>query len=230
MSEKILEVKNLKVELEGQIILDRLSFEVKKGEVVTILGPNGAGKSVLLKTLLGIFPYQGEIRWQKGIKIGYVPQRVPFVKDFPLRVEEFLALKEKDKKTIRETIKIIGFEEEILKKNIGTLSSGQYQRILVAFALLKNPDVLLFDEPTAGIDMVGKESIYHFLSKLKEKRGLTILLVTHDLSVVFKFSDYVVCLNKTPFCQGRPKEVVNVSNLSKLYGEQIKFYFHYHDG
>jgi zinc transport system ATP-binding protein len=228
MGEKILKVKNLNVEISKEKIICNLSFEVKKGEVLTILGPNGAGKTVLLKTLLGIFPYKGEIRWRPNIKIGYVPQRVPFVRDFPLTVEEFLHLKEKDPKKVKEIVKILGFEPHILSKNVGELSSGQYQRILIGFALLKDPEVLLFDEPTTGIDISGEETIYQLIERLKEKKGLTVLLVTHDLSVVFKFSDYVICLNKCPICQGAPKEVATPQNLSKLYGQEIKFYKHYH--
>ncbi|MGB9598323.1 MAG: metal ABC transporter ATP-binding protein [Minisyncoccales bacterium] len=229
MREKILEVKNLSVKLEGENLICNLSFELKKGEVLTILGPNGAGKTVLLKTLLGIFPYEGEIWWKEGIKIGYVPQRVPFVKDFPISVKEFFELKTKEEKEIKGIFKKIGFDESFLKKNLGEISSGQYQRILVAWALVGNPEVLLFDEPTSGIDILGKESIYQLLEKLKKERNLTILLVTHDLSVIFKFSDYVICLNKCPLCQGPPKEVLSSEILSKLYGQEIKFYEHYHN-
>jgi zinc transport system ATP-binding protein len=228
MAETILKVENLNVKLDDELIICNLSFEVKRGEVLTILGPNGAGKTVLLKTLLGIFPYQGKIEWKKGIKIGYVPQRVPFVKDFPISIEEFFKLKTKDEKEIREVLKLVGFNESFLKKNLGELSSGQYQRILVTWALIGNPDVLLFDEPTTGIDISGEETIYQLLERLKKEKNLTIILVTHDLSVVFKFSDYVICLNKCPICQGKPKEVVTPESLSKLYGQEIKFYEHYH--
>jgi len=242
----ILKVENLNVELEGEKIICNLYFEVREGEVLTILGPNGAGKTVLLKTLLGILPYQGKIEWAPGIKIGYVPQRVPFVKDFPISIEEFFKLKTKNEKEIKEVLKLVGFEENFLKKNLGEISSGQYQRILVSWALLGNPNVLLFDEPTSGIDISGKETIYQLLEKLRKERnftplnppeaerqsrnltGLTILLVTHDLSVIYKFSDYVICLNKCPICQGRPKEVLSSETLSKLYGQEVKFYEHYH--
>ena len=228
MAETILKVENLNVKLDDELIICNLSFEVKRGEVLTILGPNGAGKTVLLKTLLGIFPFEGKIEWKKGIKIGYVPQRVPFVKDFPISIEEFFKLKTKNENEIKEVLKLVGFKESFLKKNLGELSSGQYQRILVAWALIGNPDVLLFDEPTTGIDISGEETIYQLLERLKKERNLTIILVTHDLSVVFKFSDYVICLNKCPICQGKPKETVTPESLSKLYGQEIKFYEHYH--
>lgn len=228
MEEIILKVKNLNVEFEDEKIICNLSFELKRGEVLTILGPNGAGKTVLLKTLLGIFPYRGEIEWEKDIKIGYVPQRVPFVRDVPMKVEEFLKLKTKNENEIKEKIKLVDFEENFLKKNVGEISSGQYQRILIAWALIGSPDILLFDEPTSGVDISSKESVYQLLEKLKKEKNLAIILVTHDLSVVFKFSDYVICLNKCPICQGKPKEIITPENLSKLYGQEIKFYEHYH--
>jgi len=227
MSETILKVKNLKVELDNEKIIEDLSFEVKEGEILTILGPNGAGKTVLLKTLLGLLPYKGEIEWQKEVKIGYVPQRLPFIKDIPMSIEEFFKLKGASREEMREILNSVGFEESFLNKKIGELSSGQFQRILVAWAIVGNPQVLLFDEPTAGIDIGGEETIYTLLAKLKEKRNLTILLVTHDLSVVFKFSDYVICLNKCPICQGAPKEVLTPEILYKLYGQEVKFYEHH---
>jgi len=229
----ILKVKNLNVELDSEKIIENLSFEVKEGDVLTILGPNGAGKTVLLKTLLGVLPYKGEIEWMppthhpKEIKIGYVPQRLPFIKDIPMSIEEFFKLKEASKKEIKEILNSVGFKENFLNKKIGELSSGQFQRILVAWALIRNPDVLLFDEPTSGIDIGGEETIYTLLAKLKEKRNLTILLVTHDLSVVFKFSNFVICLNKCPICQGIPKKVLTPEILYKLYGEEVKFYEHH---
>ena len=227
MPEPIWKVKNLNVRLNNEKIIEDLSFEVKEGEILTILGPNGAGKTVLLRTLLGLLPYKGEIEWQKEVKIGYVPQRLPFIKDIPMSIEEFFKLKGASREEMREILNSVGFEESFLNKKIGELSSGQFQRILVAWALVGNPDVLLFDEPTAGIDIGGEETIYTLLAKLKEKRNLTILLVTHDLSVVFKFSDYVICLNKCPICQGAPKEVLTPEILYKLYGQEVKFYEHH---
>ncbi len=223
----ILKVKNLNVKLDEEMIIKDLSFEVKEGEILTILGPNGAGKTVLLKTLLGLLPYEGEIEWQKEVKIGYVPQRLPFIKDIPISVEEFFKLKEASKKETKEILNSVGFREDLLDKKMGDLSSGQFQRVLVAWALIGNPDVLLFDEPTTGIDIGGEETIYSLLAKPKKERNLTILLVTHDLSVVYKFSNYVICLNKCPICQGLPKEILTAKTLQKLYGEEVKFYEHH---
>jgi zinc transport system ATP-binding protein len=228
MKDTILKVKNLIVELDGEKIIYNLSFEVKEGDVVTILGPNGAGKTVLLRALLGILPYKGEIKWKEGIKVGYVPQRLPFIKDIPMSIEEFFKLKGAKDKEIKEILNSVGLSDDFLEKKINDLSSGQFQRILVAFALLKNPEVLLFDEPMTGIDISGQESIYKLLERLKKEKNLTILLVTHDLSVVFKFSNYVICLNKCPICQGIPKEILTLESLQKLYGEELRFYQHYH--
>lgn len=224
----VLRVKDLSVELEGEKVINDLSFEVKEGDVLTILGPNGAGKTVLLKTLLGFLLYKGEIEWKKDIRIGYVPQRLPFIKDVPLSVKDFLKLKKSSEKEIKEIINSVGFKEDLLEKKIGDLSSGQFQRILIAWSLFENPQVLLFDEPTTGIDIEGEETVYKLLKKLKSERKLTILLVTHDLSVVYTFSNYVICLNKQPICYGLPQEVLTPKNLQTLYGEEVKYYRHKH--
>ncbi|MGB9629955.1 MAG: metal ABC transporter ATP-binding protein, partial [Thermodesulfobacteriota bacterium] len=208
--------------------IENLSFEVRKGDVLTILGPNGAGKSVLLKTLLGLLPYEGEIEWTRGSKIGYVPQRLPFIKDIPLSIKDFFNLKVVAEKEIGSVLTSVGFKEDFLRKKIGDLSSGQFQRVLIAWALVGNPQVLLFDEPTTGVDISAEETIYNFLSNLKEERDLTILLVTHDLSVVYKFSTHVICLNRQPICFGPPQEVLTPESLQKLYGGEVKYYQHKH--
>ena len=224
----VLKVRALSVELEGEKVINNLSFEVKKGDTLTILGPNGAGKTVLLKTLLGLLPYKGEMEWKKNIRIGYVPQRLPFIKDIPLSVKDFLKLKKSSEKEIEEILNSVGLKEALLDKKMGDLSSGQFQRILIAWSLIENPLVLLFDEPTTGIDIEGEETVYRLLARLKRDRELTILLVTHDLSVVYTFSNYVVCLNKQPICYGFPQEVLTPENLKRLYGEEVKYYRHKH--
>jgi zinc transport system ATP-binding protein len=224
----ILEVKNLSVVLDNQSIIENLSFEVEKGDVLTILGPNGAGKSVLLKTLLGLLPYRGKIEWTKGIKIGYVPQRLPFIKDIPMSIQDFFKLKESAGREMEDILNSVGFQKDFLYKKIGDLSSGQFQRILIAWGLAGDPQVLLFDEPTTGVDINAEENIYKFLAKLKEERELTILLVTHDLSVVYKISTDVICLNRQPICYGPPQEVLTPESLRKLYAGDVKYYHHQH--
>ena len=230
----VLKVENLNVELEGERILKNLSFEVKEGEVLTILGPNGAGKSILLKTLLGVLPYKGKIEWTppthhpEKIKIGYVPQRLPFIKDIPMNVREFFKLKGALENEIRGILKSTGLKEDILEKRIGDLSSGQFQRILIGWALISSPQVLLFDEPTTGIDIGGQESVYNLLEKLRKEKNLTILLVTHDLSIVYKLATNCLCLNKKMLCYSTPKELTS-ERLSQLYGGEIKFYQHSHE-
>ncbi|NWG04265.1 MAG: metal ABC transporter ATP-binding protein [Syntrophaceae bacterium] len=227
-NEFILKVRNLNVRLDHQSIIENLSFEVKRGDALTILGPNGAGKSVLLKTLLGLFPYKGEIEWAKAIKIGYVPQRLPFIKDIPLNIKDFFNLKESTERETETILNSVGFQENFLWRKIGDLSSGQFQRVLIAWGLVGNPQVLLFDEPTTGVDISAEETIYNLLVKLKRERDLTIVLVTHDLSVVYKFSTNVICLNRQPICYGPPQEVLTPESLQILYGGEVKYYQHKH--
>jgi len=227
-SDFILKVKNLNVILDHQSIIENLSFEVKRGDALTILGPNGAGKSVLLKTLLGLIPYRGEIEWAKAIKIGYVPQRLPFIKDIPISIRDFFNLKRSLGKGTEAILNSVGFKEDFSRKKIGDLSSGQFQRVLIAWGLVGNPQVLLFDEPTTGVDIGAEETIYNLLAKLKEERDLTILLVTHDLSVVYKFSTEVICLNRQPICYGPSQEVLTPESIQKLYGGEVRYYQHKH--
>jgi len=228
MEEIILKVKNLNVELGGEKIIEDLTFEVKKGEILTILGPNGAGKTVLLKTLLGLLPYQGEIQWQRRGKIGYLPQGLTQLKfqPLPLTLEEFFKFKENSKTKIIEFLQMVGLEEKFLKKRIGNLSSGQFQRMLVAWTLIDMPEVLLFDEPTTGIDLGGEETIYSLIYKFWQKGGLTILLVTHEINVVYAYSTHVLCLRKKKLCYGPPRQVLTPESLQELYGTEIKFYTH----
>lgn len=224
----VLKVRDLCVELDGATVINNLSFEVNRGDVLTILGPNGAGKTVLLKALLGLLPYKGEIEWEENTRVGYVPQRLPFIKDVPLSVKDFLKLQKPSEDEMERILDSVGFKENLLEKKVGELSSGQFQRILIAWSLIGNPRVLLFDEPTTGIDIEGEETVYRLLGKLKEEKNLTILLVTHDLSVVYTLSNYVICLNRQPICYGFPQNVLTPENLQKLYGEEVKYYRHKH--
>jgi len=224
----ILRVKGLSVSLEHEKVLSNLDFHVKEGEVLMILGPNGAGKTVLLRTLLGFLPFSGKIHWKPGLKIGYVPQRLPLIKEIPLSIREFFYLKKTTGQEIIESLKLVGLDDSLLDKRIANISSGQFQRLLIAWALIGNPNVLLLDEPTSGIDIGGEETIYSLMARLKKEKNLTIFLVTHDLSIVFRQASNVLCLNRKMLCYGIPKKILNSSNLSQLFGKEASFYQHKH--
>jgi zinc transport system ATP-binding protein len=225
----ILRVKDLNVKFDGEDVIIDLSFNVDEGEVLAILGPNGAGKTTLLKALLGIVPYEGVVEWREGVKVGYVPQRLPFIKDVPLSVKEFFQLENVSESETKEILRSIGLGEEFLGKKIGDLSSGQFQRILIGWALASDPNVLLFDEPLAGIDIGGQESVYNLLERLKGEKNLTILFVTHELSIVYRLADRVLCLNKKMLCSGAPREKLTPEAISNLYASPVKFYQHKHE-
>lgn len=229
MPKVILEVKNLNVELDGEEIIKDLSFKAWERETLVFLGPNGAGKTTLLRTLIGLLPYRGEIIWATK-DISYLPpQELVRRKDLlPLSIEEFFKFKKASSEQILKILKSVGLDPSLLKKRFGTLSTGQFQRMIIAWALVDDPAVLLFDEPTAGIDIGGQETIYSLLHKFWEERNLTVLLVTHDLNVVWEHANNVVCMNKKALCYGRPKDVLTPKGLEKLYGTGIKFYEHTH--
>lgn len=225
----LLQVADVSVTLEGETLIEHISFDVHQGEIVTILGPNGAGKTVLLRTLLGALPHHGTIVWQKNLSIGYVPQRLPYVKEMPLSVRDFFTLKRPPPVDTGSLLEDVGLAVDIDNKRMGDLSSGQFQRILIAWALAAEPQVLLFDEPTTGIDVTGEETVYGLLSRIHAERNLTMLLITHDLAVVHKLSSTVLCLNRRLVCQGSPIDVLTPSRLHELYGTEVAWYRHRHD-
>ena len=237
--ETILEVDNLSVSFDGQKVLDNINFSLKSGEVFAVIGPNGSGKSVLFRSLLGLIPYSGGIKWRPGLKIAYVPQKLAIERGLPLTVKEFLGLKSTSKEKILQALSSVGIEtgpehehhleHHILNRRMGLLSGGEFQRVLVAWSLVDNPDVLLFDEPTTGIDIGGEETIYNLLHELQEKRKLTIVLISHDLNIVYKYAKTVICLNRQQVCFGEPHAVLNPEELSSLYGGEAKFYHHRHE-
>ncbi len=235
MKETVLDVQNLSVSFDSNRVLDNLSFSIRKGEVVAIVGPNGAGKSVLFRTLMGLVPHLGKMTWAQGLKISYVPQKLIIEKSFPITVKDFLQLKSKNYGHTLSTLESVGLTSEhndkshldhLLNQRMGWLSGGQFQRVLIAWAILDNPDVLLFDEPTAGIDVGGEETIYNLLKNLNNKRNLTILIISHDLNVVYEYANNVLYLNKEKTCFGPPSNVLDPQALAKLYGDKTKFYKH----
>ncbi len=232
----ILKVENLSVTLEGLEILKNLSFVVNEGEVTAIIGPNGAGKSVLLRTLIGLLPYEGGIHWREDVKIGYVPQKLSVERSLPLTVHEFFLLHEKKfllsgssvNKRIVGALREVELPESIVGRRLGVLSGGELQRVLIAWALFDKPNVLIFDEPTAGVDVGGEETIYNVLHELQDRLGITIILVSHELNVVFRYATSVLCLNRMLVCSGTPEETLTPEQLRKLYGEST-YYHHLHE-
>lgn len=229
----ILKVKDLTVKFDDDIILDSISFELQKGESLAIIGPNGSGKTVMLRALLDFIPYSGKITWAKSAKIGYVPQKVDMDRKVPMNVKNLLSakasilgLKEKD---INDVIERVHLEERIIHTSVGHLSSGQMQRALVAFALLGHPNVMLFDEPTASMDMPGEEQTYELIHRLQDDFDVTPIIVSHDLSFVYKYATQVLCLNRQGLCFGEPREVLTPKVLGDLYGTPHSLYHHLHE-
>ncbi len=200
----ILSVKDLTVKFSSHIILDNMTFDILRDSTVAVVGPNGSGKSVLFRSLLNLLDYKGEVSWAVDAKIGYVPQKLSVQKDLPLTVMEFLELKESNHKKINEVLSLVGFKASgashihhdmrVLKTNLGSLSGGEMQRILMAYALLGEPNVLLLDEPTAGVDITGEETFYSLFERLKKDKDLTIIFISHDKDVVDKYADRVIKL------------------------------------
>ncbi|HEY4496551.1 MAG TPA: metal ABC transporter ATP-binding protein, partial [Candidatus Paceibacterota bacterium] len=231
-SDKILEVKNLTVDFGDFRALEEISFDVEKDDSLAIIGPNGSGKTVLLKAILGTVKYSGSVKWNKNIKIGYVPQRLEIDRSLPMTVEEFLETKANILKIglgeIKKLLYLVNLPEDILKRPIGQISSGQFQRALILFALVGDPNVLLFDEPTASVDEPSEEQIYETLHKLQDEKRMTIIIVSHDLSLVYKHSNKVLCINKNKVCFGEPADVLTSKQLYSLYGGEHKYYHHMH--
>lgn len=228
--EVILSVLHLGVQLDGAVILEDLNFDLKERETLVILGPNGAGKTVLLRALLGLLPYRGHVAWKAGVRFGYVPQRIPLNRDLPITVADFFSLKTIKFVDVPTLLRRVGItDNDFPKKQLGLLSSGQYQRVLIAWALASDPDVLLFDEPTAGIDIGGEETIYNLLHRTQQERRLSVILVTHDLNAVYSEATNVLCINQKRSCYGPPNDILDPKTLQEIYGKEIRFYRHTHD-
>jgi zinc transport system ATP-binding protein len=223
----ILTVEALSVTLDAVQILRNVSFTVKQGEALAVIGPNGAGKTSLFRALLGLIPYEGSVRWRAGTRIEYVPQRFSVERSAPITALEFCLLKSPGfwrppaafVDHVHDEIALMGLDRGILKKNLGELSGGQTQRLLIAWALLQQPGVLLLDEPTAGVDAGFEDTIYSLIRRIQAERGTTVLLISHDLSVVYRYAKDVLCLNTSVICQGSPQDVLNPAGLAALYGD-----------
>jgi zinc transport system ATP-binding protein len=230
---EILRVKNLTVKFGENVVVDNLSFDVQKGESLAIIGPNGSGKTVLLRALVGFLPHEGTVEWSKTARIGYVPQKVDLDRKIPMTVMKLLhakaALLGVKRPEINSIVKSVNLAPRVLTEPIGNLSSGQLQRALVTFALLGHPNVILFDEPTASMDQPGEEQTYELIHRLQDEMDVTPIVVSHDLSFVYKYATQVLCLNRQGLCFGEPRTALTPDLLEKLYGVPAGFYHHLHE-
>lgn len=239
-------VDNLSVELDGHHILENLSFAVPAGQTTAIIGPNGAGKTVLAKTIMNLLPKKtGEIhifgtnheRYSKVSELlSYVPQKIDLDRAFPLTVEGLFALRsstpigirKKDKEKMEELLRLVGMSKKVHAR-LTTLSGGQLQRILIAYSLMDDPKLLILDEPAAGIDVSGQDTIYTLLEKIQADRELTMVMISHELDVVMQYADQVLCLNQQLLCAGVPREVLSKDVIDKMYGANTRHYHHHHE-
>ena len=215
-------------------VLDRVSLSVGRGEIVTIVGPNGAGKSTLVRVLLGLVEASsGKIKRSKNLRIGYVPQRFTAPENLPLTVERLLRLTVKAKRDeIVSVLSEVGIAD-CLQTPVAALSGGELQRALIAKALLRDPDLLVLDEPVQGVDFIGETRLYQLIGKIRRERACGILMVSHDLHLVMAESDRVVCLNGHVCCQGQPETVKADPEFARLFGADaarvVAVYAHDHD-
>jgi zinc transport system ATP-binding protein len=247
----VLEIKNLSFQY-SQNVLDEVDMSIPKGAFLGLVGPNGSGKSTLLKCILGLLkPTSGEIylfgqrqeEFQDWYKIGYVSQKAnSFNTGFPATVKEvvttglvsklglFKRLKNRDNQKVVEAIKAVGMEA-FINRNIGELSGGQQQRVFIARALVSEPELLILDEPTVGVDTYNVQNFYNMLGKLNKEKNITLLLVTHDIGTITDKVSHIACLNRHLHFHGRTEEFEQQQeNLSEFYGHHVHVLTHDHGG
>jgi zinc transport system ATP-binding protein len=228
--ESLLKVRHLSVQFGNSKVLSDVSFEVSKGSSLAIIGPNGAGKTVLFRALVGSIPFDGSIQWDPGIRIGYVPQKLDLERDIPITGIDFLrarlALAGESIVNASRVLNLVGVPLEVAQQPIGTMSGGQFQRLLVAFALVGNPNLLLLDEPTAGIDEPGQERLNELVHRLQVEQGLTVLFISHELTVVYRYATNVLCLSRVRACLGPPRTILTPDLLEQIYGTQVNYHTH----
>lgn len=237
MGDSIIVVHDASVELGGTRVIESVSLRVERGSTVAIIGPNGAGKTTLLRAMLGLVPLaSGSItlfgvpvsqlgEWRQ--RVGYVPQRLEYDRYLPLTVHEMLRayVPSASRADIEAALHEVGVFQ-MLHHPIGKLSGGQLQRAVIALNLLRQPEVLFLDEPATGVDIEGETRFYDIIERLREQHHLTVVLVSHDLSVVTRYASQVLCLNRRLLCFGPPAEALNAEMIRLVYGQEMTLYTH----
>lgn len=229
----LIEAHDISLSIDGRSILDHVSLAISEGEILTVIGPNGAGKTSLLRILLGLTaPSSGSVSRSPGIRIGYMPQKLRINETLPLSVERFLLLAHRDRTAIRAAAAETGVAG-ILTQPLAAVSGGEFQRILLARALVRDPDLLVLDEPVQGVDVTGQAELYHLINEVRKRHNCAVLMISHDLHLVMASTDTVVCLNQHVCCAGHPEAVSTDPAFRQLFGskvtDEIAVYSHHHD-
>ncbi len=219
-----------------KVLLDTIDLSIKKREIVTIIGPNGAGKTTLLNLLLGLRkPSSGQVHRHNNCRIGYMPQKIQLNPLLPLNVEHFLSLVDTRSSTLKADINTALTRTgvaDLINTDMTRLSGGEVQRVLLARALLRKPNLLVLDEPVQGVDLKGQDQLYKLISEIRDELGCGVLMVSHDLHLVMASTDNVICLNQHICCHGHPESVSNHPAYIELFGNSISHvaaYTHHHD-
>ena len=229
----LVKLNNVGIQQNDKWLVKGVSLEVEKGKIVTLIGPNGSGKSTTAKIALGIYKnIEGKVEKFTN-NVGYVPQKISIDWTLPLRVKDLMVLTDNIKdELIDEALTLTGVIH-LKEKNLGNLSGGEFQRVLLARAISKKPELLVLDEPVQGVDFTGEIALYELIKKISEKLNCGILLISHDLHTVMSATDHVVCLNGHVCCSGSPKDVARNNEYKALFGEQasqtLSVYEHKHD-
>lgn len=235
MSQPLLTLDNIRLERDGRPVLDGVSLRLEAGKILTLIGPNGAGKTCLVRIALGLLaPCGGQRIAKPRLRVGYMPQKLGLNDTLPLNVQRFLELATPrlTPAAMRQALADVGAEHTV-NTSVARLSGGELQRVLLARALLRNPELLVLDEPAQGVDITGQEELYALIARVRDERGCGVLMVSHDLHLVMAATDHVLCLNQHVCCEGHPESVSAHPEYLRLFGMQatdnLAVYSHHHD-
>ena len=219
LDEELIALEGVTLDMDGRRVLEGVDLSLRRGEIVTIVGPNGSGKSSLLRAMIGaIKPVSGRIRRKPGLRIGYVPQKLHIDATFPMTVSRFLGLPRRHSPAATREALLRAGVEGLGERQMSALSGGQFQRVLLARALLEEPDILMLDEATQGLDQPGAAAFYTRIAEVRTELGCAVVMISHDLHVVMSASDRVICLNGHICCEGTPEVVASAPQYRALFG------------